>query len=168
MRASVADGVQPGPANWRQRARLSYSAAQRFQVSPGSALTSFEGHDDSGEKALKTGKKKGKPAQAVAAAMSLLQNAEKVDIITCGAETDLGPKSSQLVNYLRYWGVKAESIRTGGDDDARAIIKAHNEARSDLLVMGAYSRSRLSQRIFGGVTQFMLYKANIPVLMLHS
>jgi nucleotide-binding universal stress UspA family protein len=34
--------------------------------------------------------------------------------------------------------------------------------------MGAYSRNRLRERIFGGVTDHMLHKANIPVFMLHS
>jgi len=107
-------------------------------------------------------------AQAVAAAMPLLRLAEQVSIITCGAEREVGPKSTQLATYLRFWGVKAERIRTRGSDDARALVKAHKESRSDLLVMGAYSRSRLRQRIFGGVTEFMLYQANVPVLMLHT
>ncbi|MFK8029068.1 MAG: universal stress protein [Gammaproteobacteria bacterium] len=42
------------------------------------------------------------------------------------------------------------------------------ETNSDLLVMGAYSRSRLRQRIFGGVTEYMLTRASIPVLMLQT
>ena len=107
-------------------------------------------------------------AQAIAAAMPLLQLAEHVSIIICGSEREVGPKSTQLATYLRFWGIKTERIRAHGSDDARAIIKAHKETRSDLLVMGAYSRSRLRQRIFGGVTEFMLYQANIPVLMLHT
>ncbi len=107
-------------------------------------------------------------AQAVAAAMPLLQLAEQVNIITCGSENEVGPKSTHLVTYLRYWGVKAGRIRTRGNDHAKAILKAHKETNSDLLVMGAYSRSRLSQRIFGGVTEYMLYEADIPVLMLHT
>ncbi len=107
-------------------------------------------------------------AQVVAAAMPLLQLAEQVNIITCGSENEVGPKSTHLVTYLHFWGVKAGRIRTRGNDHAKAILKAHKEARSDLLVMGAYSRSRLSQRIFGGVTEHMLYEADIPVLMLHT
>lgn len=107
-------------------------------------------------------------AQAVAAAMPLLQLAEQVNIITCGSENEVGPKSRQLATYLLFWGVKAGHVRAQGGDHAKAILKAHKEARSDLLVMGAYSRSRLSQRIFGGVTEHMLYEADIPVLMLHT
>jgi len=107
-------------------------------------------------------------AQAVAAAMPLLQLAEQVTIITSGSDNELGPKASQLATYLRFWGVKTERVRTRDGDDAKALIKAHKAAKSDLLVMGAYSRSRLTQRIFGGVTEFMLSRSDIPVLMLHS
>jgi len=34
-------------------------------------------------------------------------------------------------------------------------------------VMGAYSRHRLRQLIFGGVTEHMLFNTDIPALMLH-
>jgi nucleotide-binding universal stress UspA family protein len=33
--------------------------------------------------------------------------------------------------------------------------------------MGAYSRSRWRQLAFGGVAEHMLFKANLPVLLLH-
>ncbi|HNP63227.1 MAG TPA: universal stress protein [Woeseiaceae bacterium] len=107
-------------------------------------------------------------AKAVAAAMPLLQLADEVNIITCGPETDLGPKSGQLATYLRFWGVKSKRVRARGSDDPKALMKAYKDTNSDLLVMGAYSRSRLRQRIFGGVTDHMLHRADIPVLMLHS
>ncbi len=107
-------------------------------------------------------------ARAVAAAMPLLRLADYVNIITCGRETGLGPKSTQLATYLRFWGVKTERVAARGTDAARALVKAYKDSQSDLLVMGAYSRSRLRQRIFGGVTEHMLHRANIPVLMLHT
>lgn len=110
----------------------------------------------------------GEAAQAVAAAMPLLRLAEKVNIISRGSESGTGPKSTQLATYFRFWGVKTERVTATGTDDAKALLKAYQDTHSDLLVMGAYSRSRLRQRIFGGVTEFMLHRANIPVLMLHT
>jgi hypothetical protein len=107
-------------------------------------------------------------AQAVAAAMPLLRLADQVRIITCGPERAVGPKSTQLATYLRFWGVKSERLSPRGGDAAKLLVNAYRETQSDLLVMGAYSRSRLRQRIFGGVTDFMLHRANIPVLMLHT
>jgi len=106
-------------------------------------------------------------AQAVSAAMPLLRLAEHVNIISCGPEARVGPKSTQLATYLRFWGIKAKRISTR-TDDPKELLKAYQDTRSDLLVMGAYSRSRLRQRIFGGITEYMLHQANIPVLMLHT
>ena len=34
--------------------------------------------------------------------------------------------------------------------------------------MGAYSRSHLRERILGGVTHEMLFKANVPVFTVHA
>lgn len=107
-------------------------------------------------------------AQAVTAAMPLLTLADEVTIIASGTEDRAGPKSSHLATYLRYWGVKSKRVRASGKNDEQALLTAYRDADSDLLVMGAYSRSRLRQRIFGGVTEFMLQRANIPVLMLHT
>jgi nucleotide-binding universal stress UspA family protein len=36
---------------------------------------------------------------------------------------------------------------------------------ADLLVMGAYGQSKLHEWIFGGITQTVLYEAELPVLM---
>ena len=107
-------------------------------------------------------------ARAVKAAMPLLQLADQVNIISCGPESGLGPKSRQLAGYLRFWGVKSKVVRMRGSDGAKELMTAYKDSNSDLLVMGAYSRSRLRQRIFGGVTDHMLNRANIPVFMLHA
>lgn len=109
-------------------------------------------------------------AQAVAAAMPLLQLAEHVSIITGSPQREVGPTSLQLATYLRFWGIDAERVtaRARGMDDSKALLKGYKNTESDLLVMGAYSRNRLRQRMFGGVTDFMLQKADIPVFMLHS
>lgn len=107
-------------------------------------------------------------ARAVAAALPLLQLAQHVTIVACGSEKRPGPKSGQLANYLKCWGIKSERIATRGDDDARELLGAFRAGKCDLMVMGAYSRNRFSQMVFGGVTEFMLYHASIPVIMLHS
>lgn len=107
-------------------------------------------------------------AQAVAAAMPLLVQADLVTVATCGVETRAGPKSGQLAAYLKYWGVKSERVSTPGDDESKEIIATYKSTGSDLLVMGAYSRNRMSRLVFGGVTDYMLKRASIPVLMLHT
>lgn len=107
-------------------------------------------------------------ARAVAAAMPILALAARVTIVSSGAESRAGPKSKQLATYLKFWGIPSECVATRGKNHAKEILDAYNAAGSDLLVMGAYSRNRMRQLIFGGVTEYMLKQAKIPVLMLHT
>ena len=38
---------------------------------------------------------------------------------------------------------------------------------ADLLVMGAYTQSRVRRLIFGGATRYILENAKVPVLRMH-
>ncbi|MGB5609609.1 universal stress protein [Eudoraea sp.] len=107
-------------------------------------------------------------ARAVAAAMPLLAQADFVSIVACGAENRVGPKSGQLATYLKYWGIKSERVATQGKNESKEILATFKSTESDLLLMGAYSRNRMSKLVFGGVTEFMLKQSSIPILMLHT
>ena len=107
-------------------------------------------------------------ARAIAAAMPLLVQADLVSIVSSGPESRVGPKSGQLQTYLKYWGIQSERVSTKGKDEPQEIVTAYQSTSSDLLVMGAYSRNRMSQLVFGGVTEYILKRASIPVLMLHT
>jgi nucleotide-binding universal stress UspA family protein len=52
-------------------------------------------------------------------------------------------------------------------DEGGPIHEAARAARADLLVMGAYGRSRFAERILGGVTRYMLQQADLPLLLRH-
>ena len=106
-------------------------------------------------------------ALAVRAALPLLCNAAEVTIVSCGSEDRLGPKTSQLAAYLKHWGVSCERSRTRGRDVETELLGACKDAKADLLVTGAYSRSRWREKIFGGTTEYLIRKARIPVLLLH-
>jgi nucleotide-binding universal stress UspA family protein len=106
-------------------------------------------------------------AAAVTAALPLLTRAERVVVVSGGREDRLGPKSSQLAQYLAHWNVDVERVRTKGQSPEREIERACRNLGADLVVMGAYSRSRWRQLVFGGVTEHMLFKTDLPVLMLH-
>lgn len=106
--------------------------------------------------------------RAISASMSLLQAADKVTIVSAGPEDRLGPKSQQLVQYLKSWGVSAERVATRGRDVEKELLASYRKSDSDLLLMGAYSKSRWRQIAFGSTSQHILEKARIPVLMLHN
>jgi nucleotide-binding universal stress UspA family protein len=107
-------------------------------------------------------------ARAVAAALPLLQKAKAVHIISCGKLDVPGPSVSQLRDYLATWGVGASSEITRGRDDSREILEQYAQTKSNLLVMGAYSRGYLRERILGGVTHTMLNRPGVNLFTLHS
>ena len=106
-------------------------------------------------------------ARAVTAAMPLLCEAEDVTIITCGPEDKAGPKAAHLAAYLRNWGVYSTHKTTRGRDVEVELVAAAKEAGADLLIGGAYSRSRWREKIFGGTTEYLVRTAKLPILLLH-
>ena len=68
---------------------------------------------------------------------------------------------------MRFIGA-SEAHREKGHDEATKLLEVYRRTKSDLLVMGAYSRGRLRQRILGGMTHEMLFKTGIPVFALHN
>lgn len=107
-------------------------------------------------------------ARAVTAALPLLARASAVHICSCGPETRDGPKSSFLAQYLRCWGIKTSHSSTRGRNVEQELVATYQKTGSDTVVMGAYSRSRMREVVFGGVTQHLLFETNVPVLALHS
>ncbi|MEM8500403.1 MAG: universal stress protein [Pseudomonadota bacterium] len=111
----------------------------------------------------------GEASRSVFAALPLLRRADRVSIVVCGSENQLGPKSGQLRSYLKYWGVKADIQKFRKESACEEnILKVYEDTESDLLVMGAYSRSRTRETIFGGVTEYMISRASKPSLFVHA
>ena len=48
-----------------------------------------------------------------------------------------------------------------------AIIDFAKSRDADILVVGAYGRSRISERLFGGTTEYLLRHASLPMLLAH-
>ena len=106
-------------------------------------------------------------ARVVSACMPLLQTADEVHIICAGRDNQLGPKSGQLAAYLTHYGIKATRIMTLGHDEPAELTASFRETGSDLVLMGAYSRARFRELVFGGMTELMLRKSPIPGVMQH-
>ncbi len=109
-------------------------------------------------------------ARAVAGALPLLHMAESVAAYSFSRYAKPLARAADLVTYLAWHGIdvgKHEDIDTAGRDVADAVLEKLDENRADLVVMGAYTHSRLRHLIFGGMTSAMLERAEIPVLMAH-
>ena len=106
-------------------------------------------------------------AAAVQAAIPWMQRAQTVRVLSADEYQRRGPGAPELVSYLALHGVQAEiaQFRPQERDVGRGVLAAAREFGADMLVMGAYSHSRLRQLILGGVTRHVLEHAAIPVLM---
>ena len=107
-------------------------------------------------------------AKAVKASLPILAAADEVTIISCGAEDHPGPKSTQLAGYLKHWGINSQRVTTRGRNIEQELMAAYRECGADLLVAGAYSRSRWREKVFGGTTEYLLKKSSVPVLTIHG
>ena len=105
--------------------------------------------------------------QALVGALPILQQAEQVVIHTAGADFHTAPKVGHARNYLAMHGIKAKISKSKGLHVERELEEAYDTHNADLLVMGAYSRSRFMERLLGGTSEHFIMKTKIPVLATH-
>jgi nucleotide-binding universal stress UspA family protein len=74
-----------------------------------------------------------------------------------------------LQRRLSLHGVEAELVRVSpmGRSAGRALMEACAEFDADLLVMGAFGRSRAAEVILGGATRTLIAQAKTPTLLAH-
>jgi nucleotide-binding universal stress UspA family protein len=108
---------------------------------------------------------------AVTAALPFLRLARSVEVVSVDRHADRRTHSqSEAVAYLACHGIAASSrviapdLRSVGD----TLLAAAGDNDAGLLVMGAYSHSRLREMLLGGVTRHILKNAAArPVLLAH-
>jgi len=105
--------------------------------------------------------------RAMFAAMPFLTRAERVRIITVATGAKRGPSHLDIARNLAWHGINAQVREIPPDQHpvGDVLLAEANDFGADLLVMGAYSESRLRERIVGGVTRQILARATLPVLM---
>lgn len=107
--------------------------------------------------------------RSISAARPLLTGRPRVRVINV-QDAHAGVQSAaELVHYLAWQGVVASvgEAGEGGGSVAERLLLAAREMDAGLLVMGAYTHSRLKHLVMGGVTSHMIDAANIPVFMTH-
>jgi nucleotide-binding universal stress UspA family protein len=113
---------------------------------------------------------KGTPesARAMSAAMPYLTRADRVVLVTV-AESEEPTDVADVVRQLAWNGVRAETrvITQLGTAIPEALASAARDCGADLVVMGAYGRSRMRELLFGSCTHAVIRGADRPVLLMH-
>jgi nucleotide-binding universal stress UspA family protein len=108
--------------------------------------------------------------RAIAFAMPLLQQAERVKVLTIpGGAGVAGPSGEQLTRSLQRNGIPATplTVELDGRSTGETVLATATSEDCDLLIKGAYTQSRLRQLIFGGATRHILANATLPVFLAH-
>jgi len=108
-------------------------------------------------------------SRAVGSALPFLKNAEEITVFSVESPRTQSSKSRDVSKHLAWHGLRCstrEIVGSGGTVGVE-LMKEVEKAGIDLLVMGAYTHSRVRQLILGGVTRHVLENAKLPVLMAH-
>jgi nucleotide-binding universal stress UspA family protein len=108
---------------------------------------------------------------AVSAALPFLKIAQSVQLVSVDRDAERRTASqAEALAYLRCHGIEATAhvvapqLRTAGE----TLLATAADQDIGLLVMGAYSHSRLREMLLGGATRDVLQNANTrPVLLMH-
>jgi len=106
-------------------------------------------------------------AAAVLSALPWLHRAQSIRVLWSDEYQRRGPFAPELETYLTLHDVKTDrrAFRAVNNSVGAGLLAAANHFACDLLVMGAYSHSRLRQFFLGGVTRHALEHATIPLMM---
>jgi nucleotide-binding universal stress UspA family protein len=112
-------------------------------------------------------------SRALTDAMQILETKKKLDILTVkpdGEEVRHGDMPERdIVTHLKRHGVDAKRVALEAEafGIGQAILAYCAKSDPDVLVMGAFGRSKFGAVLFGSVTLHILENMNVPLLMSH-
>lgn len=108
-------------------------------------------------------------SHAVFGVLPLLHAAGRVSIFSVPGPENDGATGVELAEALSWQGIRThEAIRPSSPDSlGAALLDAATKCGAALIVMGAYTHSRLRQSFLGGVTMHVMSHATIPIVMSH-
>lgn len=176
-RAHCADLTIVGQADSRADG---YSAAQELveqQVTASGQATLVvpyaSCYDTLGERVLVAWDESREASRAISDSLPLLRLAQQVRLACWAAQgarhdSAMRGRLDAVCRWLTRHGVNAKvELESTDIPITESILSRAAEWSSDLIVMGAYGRSRLSELVLGGASRGMLTSMTVPVLMSH-
>lgn len=108
-------------------------------------------------------------AAALRAAVPLLKDCPSVSVLTVTSAQPGDFPATEALRYLSRHGISAELVEVGRRGTTEESLAAEvDRLGAQVLVMGAFSRHRMTEFLFGGVTRYFLNDANpVPLLIAH-
>lgn len=162
--------VEEGSKNWQSRIEESVIDSGRPVIVHPHKWTGKIGETS----ALIAWKPTREATRAVHDAIPFLRRVDRVTVTMISDQNRQDAEETQpgadLIDYLALHGIEAVSrplYEIPSSDTGETLIDQASRMGADLLVLGAYSHSRLREQIFGGVTRDIIERTRVPALMSH-
>lgn len=107
-------------------------------------------------------------ARAVRDSLQILRQADQVFVMTGDRPHKRFESAANLMTYLGRHGIHPKQVSDVAEHNVGEVILSYAaDENIDLLIMGAYGKSRWREIVWGGVTHHILSHATRPVMMSH-
>lgn len=108
-------------------------------------------------------------AEALVAAMPILEKSEAVQLACVRPAGDAKHPLREAQEYLLLHGIKAceTTIAQPQEPIAEELLDTAAASGYDLLVCGGYGHSQAMETVFGGTTDYLLTHADVPLFLAH-
>ncbi|MER8684890.1 universal stress protein [Mesorhizobium sp. M1405] len=106
-------------------------------------------------------------SRAVREALDVLSAAEEVRVALVDPEATCAEPGADIAAYLTRRGarVSVDPLASAGKPVAMVLAQHAIDTSADMIVMGAYGSRRLRERLFGGVTRWIVGKPPLPLFL---
>jgi nucleotide-binding universal stress UspA family protein len=108
-------------------------------------------------------------SHAVFGVLPLLHEAGRVSVFSVPESENDGATGAELAEALSWQGIRIHQaiVREDTGSVGATLLATATDSAATMIVMGAYTHSRLRQSFLGGVTRYVLAHSAIPLLMSH-
>jgi nucleotide-binding universal stress UspA family protein len=108
-------------------------------------------------------------SRAIAACGSIIAAAKSVTVLSAEDAENLALTADDLIVHLKDHEIDAtaKSVTSKESTLGESLLKAARDSGADVIIMGAYGRSRGRAMVMGSVTQWIIDNTDMPVLFVH-
>lgn len=160
--------VPDAPTGWGLVSRTVFASSAPVVVVPDSAK-----HDRAGARIVVAWNRSREAMRAVRGALPLLRAAERVLVLEGDPiENPFGLRhlpNADIRAWLARHGVDAEfrAFAPPAKERGAALLDTARADAADLIVMGAWGHSRITELVLGGTTRHVFQSSDLPLLVAH-